>query len=134
MEFHDRTIAKTISWRLIALIVTFGTLSKIQPHGEFMLIASINVNIIKTLFYYLHERGWLLTKWQTHIEHKKYFDTELRSLVKTITWKLIGIIITVAVIFIYSKDLSFSLRAGTIVNVINAFLYYFHERIWTSHM
>ncbi len=134
MEFHYRTISKTISWRIIALIVTFGVLSKLHPYGDFILIASINANLVKTLFYYLHERVWLLIKWETRIKRKKHFDTKIRSLVKTITWKLTATIITVAVIFAYSEDLSFSINSGVLINLIKAFLYYFHERIWNSYV
>ena len=89
---------------------------------------------VKTLFYYLHERVWLLIKWETRIKRKKHFDTKIRSLVKTITWKLTATIITVAVIFAYSEDLSFSINSGVLINLIKAFLYYFHERIWNSYV
>tara|TARA_Y100000310_G_C20680605_1_gene815719 strand:+ start:79 stop:513 length:435 start_codon:yes stop_codon:yes gene_type:complete len=134
MEFHYRTLTKTISWRIIAFIVTFGVATNIHPTGDFILIASINANLVKTIFYYLHERIWLLTKWGTFRKHKKQFETAIRSFAKTVTWKLSATIITVLVIFIYSKDWSFALNAGILINLVKAVLYYLHERIWNTYL
>ncbi len=58
MESHKRSIAKSVTWRLIALTVTM-LLSYIwlQEWGS-SIVLSLVANGIKALLYYLHERGW----------------------------------------------------------------------------
>jgi uncharacterized membrane protein len=58
MTCNKKTLAKTLSWRLISSATTFtiaymidGTIKKAG------MIVAIDT-VIKTLFYYLHERAW----------------------------------------------------------------------------
>jgi len=55
-------------------------------------------------------------------------DRKRRSIVKTITWRIIAILVTTVSIYIITKDVSISLEAGLIINFIKGALYYFHER------
>ncbi len=58
------------------------------------------------------------------MEHPK------RSIVKTITWRIIALITTMVIVYIYSKDMKQALVIGVSANFIKMFLYYMHERIW----
>lgn len=58
------------------------------------------------------------------MEHPK------RSLAKAVTWRIIAFLVTIIVIYIYSKDIKQSLVVGISANFIKIFLYYAHERIW----
>ena len=58
------------------------------------------------------------------MEHPK------RSLIKTITWRIIALLVTIIVVYDYSGDIKESLVVGISANVIKIFLYYIHERIW----
>lgn len=58
---RTRTIIKTVSWRIVATIMTFIIAGAILEgdNNLAILIALIEI-ITKTIFYYLHERLWLI--------------------------------------------------------------------------
>ncbi len=63
MENRKRSIAKTISWRLVATLITI-LLSYIWLKEWMASVAmGVAINIIKALLYYFHERGWNLLQW-----------------------------------------------------------------------
>jgi len=53
-----------------------------------------------------------------------------RTVVKTITWRVIALIATIAVVYAYSGDVKESLVIGLGANFLKMFLYYAHERLW----
>jgi uncharacterized membrane protein len=58
---RTRIIVKTISWRLVATVMTFviaGVVLK-DASGIALTIALVEI-VSKTLFYYLHERIWIV--------------------------------------------------------------------------
>ncbi len=57
-ESHKRSIAKSITWRIIAVAVTM-LISYIWlgDWGSSIALALV-ANAIKAVLYYLHERGW----------------------------------------------------------------------------
>ena len=62
MESHVRTIMKTLSWRLVATVVTFSV--ALFATGKLTLAAEIGVadTLIKLGGYYFHERLWIRVK------------------------------------------------------------------------
>lgn len=54
MKTHKRTIARAISWRIVATLVTAVWTG---------LSGAIVINIFMTLAHYIHERLWLKAKW-----------------------------------------------------------------------
>ncbi len=58
------------------------------------------------------------------MEHPK------RTLVKTLTWRVIAFVTTMAVVYMYSRDLHESLVVGVGANLLKMFFYYAHERVW----
>ena len=58
MDSHKRTIVKTMTWRVVATTVTM--LVSYVWLGEWgsAVALAITANAIKSLLYYLHERGW----------------------------------------------------------------------------
>jgi len=56
MEFHKRTITRTISWRIIATLLTIPFTG---------LSTAILLHILLTIVHYIHERIWLKIKWGT---------------------------------------------------------------------
>ncbi len=58
---RTRIIIKTISWRLVATVMTFIIAGLIleDASGIALTIALIEI-VSKTLFYYLHERMWII--------------------------------------------------------------------------
>ena len=63
MVSKKRSLAKSITWRLIAIVVTF-VVGYIMT-GSLELAASLSVvsNLINFILYYLHERVWLTVRW-----------------------------------------------------------------------
>lgn len=58
-ESHKRTIARAITWRITATIIT----------GIYTgLAGAIIINIWMTLAHYIHERAWLRVKWGTSVK------------------------------------------------------------------
>ena len=55
METHKRTIARAISWRIVATLVTAIWTG---------LSGAIVINIFMTLAHYIHERLWLKIDWE----------------------------------------------------------------------
>lgn len=58
MDSHKRTIVKTLTWRVVATTVTMlVSYIWLGEWGSAVALA-LTANVIKSLLYYLHERGW----------------------------------------------------------------------------
>ena len=55
-----------------------------------------------------------------------------RSLAKTIIWRVIGTLITWAVVYAYTGELANSTNISLIVAVFLAVGYYVNERVWNN--
>jgi len=60
----------------------------------------------------------------------RLIDTPTRSIVKSIVWRTIGIIILGIISWYYTKDIQKATIVTVLFHVIRFFLYYVHERIW----
>jgi uncharacterized membrane protein len=67
MVSKRRSLAKSITWRLIAIVVTF--LVGFVMTGSLAFAASLSLlsNLINFILYYLHERVWLKINWGRHV-------------------------------------------------------------------
>lgn len=57
-------------------------------------------------------------------------DQHKRSLIKTITWRLIAFTTTWIIVYLYNREVKVSLAIAITTNGLNMLLYYLHERIW----
>ncbi len=57
-------------------------------------------------------------------------DHPKRTLLKTITWRIIAFLTTIIVVYLYSGDVKGSLVIGIIANLLKMGFYYAHERAW----
>ncbi len=57
-------------------------------------------------------------------------DSHWRSIIKSITWRLIAVIITILISYIWLHEWGSSIALSLMANGIKAFLYYLHERGW----
>jgi uncharacterized membrane protein len=62
MESHSRTIAKALSWRFIATLITFTVAWIITRELTFAAEIGLADTIIKLGAYYFHERLWIRIK------------------------------------------------------------------------
>jgi len=57
-------------------------------------------------------------------EHRK------RSLIKSITFRVIATLTTMLLVFLFTKELNITLVVGFLDTVTKLFIYYAHERAW----
>ena len=58
-------------------------------------------------------------------------ETQKRSIAKTISWRIVAVIITGAVTYFLTGRLDFAVTVGLADTGVIFFTYYAHERIWT---
>lgn len=54
----------------------------------------------------------------------------MRSLLKTITWRISATTTTILLVFIFTQDFLVSLGVGGLESFVKTILYYLHERVW----
>ena len=139
---RKRHIAKAITWRIIGTIDTWlisyilvyyigDTPEKATEAASY--IAGLEL-ITKTILYYFHERIWYRLSFG--------FTPRIRHIIKTISWRLVGAIDTILLVFVVYFFL-FGKTEGAAEIAVSMFsieivtkmvLYYLHERVWyTSH-
>ena len=55
-----------------------------------------------------------------------------RSLLKTISWRIVGTLATVIISYVITGTLALAFSIGAIELVSKLLLYFFHERIWNT--
>jgi uncharacterized membrane protein len=58
-------------------------------------------------------------------------DTQSRSIVKTITWRITGSTSSVLIAYTVTGSIGISFTIGLVHLIINTALYWVHERLWT---
>ena len=58
MEHPKRSIAKAITWRVIAFLVTILAVYAYSKDIKESLVIGISANTVKIFLYYIHERIW----------------------------------------------------------------------------
>jgi uncharacterized membrane protein len=59
-------------------------------------------------------------------------DTARRSLVKTITWRVLGSASTFTIAYLITGRWDASSAIAVVQMIVNTFLYLFHERTWAK--
>ncbi|CAM1335218.1 DUF2061 domain-containing protein [Tenacibaculum aestuariivivum] len=59
-------------------------------------------------------------------------ENPIRSVVKSISWRIIGTIDTVIISWLITGELSLAFSIGSIELVTKMVLYFFHERVWNK--
>ena len=65
-------------------------------------------------------------------EKDKTSESPKRSIVKSISWRVVGTIDTVIISWLVTGTLSLAFSIGLVELVTKMVLYFFHERIWNS--
>ena len=60
------------------------------------------------------------------MEHPK------RSLAKAVSWRLFSFIMTVTIIYLYTKNIKQAIGVGAGIDIVKTVLYYLHERLWNK--
>ena len=59
-------------------------------------------------------------------------DSKLKSLYKTISWRITATVTTILIAFIILGDITPALAIGGIEFFAKMVIYYYHERAWTK--
>jgi uncharacterized membrane protein len=126
IEQKQRTVAKTVTFKILAMTVGFFTALFFTGSKETALFVTIANSITTLIGFYIHERVWARFNWAL-IQDK---DSHKRTLVKTITYKTwiftVGTLTKWAVIGNFTTALSI----GITKNLITTVIYYLHDRVW----
>ena len=57
-------------------------------------------------------------------------DNHIRPIIKTMSWRIIAMIITGAVVYVYTGEIKKSGEISVVAGLILTFAYYLHERFW----
>ena len=57
-------------------------------------------------------------------------ESHLRTIVKALTWRLGGLVMTVAVAWVVTRRADFAASIGLVDTALKIVAYYVHERVW----
>jgi len=129
-DSYIRTFSKTMTYRVLSsltMIILGMFLLDQNLYTAFWLMIPLSINGI--WLFYLHEFIW------NHISFKRdgYDEHQYRSLAKTITWRIQGIITIFLTTWIFT---SASVQQSSFYSLILGFVlmgvHYIHERVWTK--
>lgn len=121
-DSHGRSLAKAVTWRAVGTLDTFIWTWVVTGHfGSAGAVASMET-FTKIGLYYVHERLWRLLRWAP--------QARTRSLIKAISWRLVGGLDTFTLSFIVTGSAKYAVSIMSIEAFTKIGLYYVHERIW----
>jgi uncharacterized membrane protein len=59
-------------------------------------------------------------------------DRHRRTILKTITWRVIAFLISFIIVYIWTGRVIESVELAIILNIIKMLAYYIHERVWNN--
>ena len=62
MEHPKRSLAKAVTWRIIAFLITIIAVYAYSKDIKESLVVGISANVVKIFLYYFHERIWNRSK------------------------------------------------------------------------
>lgn len=123
----QRIFVKTAVFRtiifLLTILVVFIFTNDVSISGAIGVIDFL----IKTLNYFLYDWIWTKIKWGINDEKN---DTHLRTLVKTIVFRVEVSCITIVIVYLFTKEITKSLSIATVEFFVKMVAYYANERIW----
>lgn len=61
-----------------------------------------------------------------------FHERHSRTIVKSITWRLVAFISSVVILYLLIGDLETSLYHSVLIHGVKTILYYVHERFWNA--
>ena len=71
-----------------------------------------------------------LTKSKTTYKRDRSTERPIRSILKTISWRIVGTIDTIAISWVLTGKIETALAIGSVELVTKMILYFGHERLW----
>lgn len=119
-----RHIVKTVTWRLVGTIDTIVLSWLLTGDATIGLSVGLVELATKMILYYIHERVWF------KIRVFREATSNVRHLLKTITWRFVGTMDTMFLGWLISGSAEIGLSLGGLELLTKMVLYYLHERIW----
>ncbi|MGB3144155.1 MAG: DUF2061 domain-containing protein [Maribacter sp.] len=69
---------------------------------------------------------------KTDYKEDKISEKPMRSIVKSISWRMIGTLDTILISWIVTGQVKLALSIGVVELFTKMLLYFFHERIWNK--
>lgn len=60
-------------------------------------------------------------------------DTKRKSIMKTISWRVIAMIISYLVAYYFTNSVLVSFELVLVSNILSMIVYYYHERLWVNY-
>ncbi len=57
-------------------------------------------------------------------------ETRMRSVAKAVSWRIVATLMTVLLVFVFSRDLTLGTAVGITELTVKTLAYYAHERMW----
>ena len=124
-ETTTRSLAKTLTWRVIASVTTLSIGLVVTTVAKSMVIAVAEF-FTKPVIYFIHERIWEQVEWG------KDTESPLRSVVKTASWRILALFTMITIVYIVERDVTTALAFGGAETIIKTVLYFLHERGWAK--
>lgn len=65
-----------------------------------------------------------------HNKHSYHGESHARSILKAVTWRAMGTVITVLVAWFISKEIGLAAKLGVVDTVFKIAAFYVYERLW----
>lgn len=130
-ENQFRSLAKTISWRV--LLTISHIINGFIATGSIMMAFKIAglATIINSVLYWLHERAWNRLEWSRRDDPTRAFvEGQPRSIAKVVSWRVLITISNFLIPFMLTGSWGAAAIFTGLATVINMTLYWGHERIW----
>jgi len=69
---------------------------------------------------------------QGSIEVSERVDKPIKSIMKTVSWRIVGTLDTMIISYFITGTVTAALSIGTVEVLTKTILYYFHERLWAN--
>lgn len=137
-----RVIARTLTWRIVN--ISTGVLLTWLLTGSVTMGFGLAViyNVARLGMHYVYERMWGLVGWGTLSYHEERLlgedgaplppmERRLRTIIRTVTWRITGFAVATLIAFILTRDLRLSLDLGVLYAGALLVLHYAHDRYWS---
>lgn len=71
-------------------------------------------------------------KERTNYKEDKTSERPLRSIAKTVSWRIVGTLDTIGISWLLTGDVETALAIGSVELVTKMILYFGHERLWNK--
>lgn len=126
MDNNVRTVVKTFSYRTAVAVSIFLAALVMNYSAGFGLTFVIMSYTVGFVSFFVQERVWNMVSWG----RQGLYDTRLRSVVKTVTWRIWSFCVLFVLGLVLGLQSSDAVEWSIVTNVLFLVVHYVHERVW----